>query len=468
MAAEINKALVFKDGKVQRIKDDQALEVGVGLKMQEAGAAPSAEDAFGKLYSLSTEGTSSTTLYFMDDAGTSHYLQPDGIEELTEPQDGQFAVNFDPGLPSMRTVVLTQATDFSSVESTLQAGRSVALHIKNNTESDIEITFPSNIDAEGAEVSRWTWLGGTTPTVIPANTDSILSLVSLGTTEDDMLAAFSYDDSEQVTGQGTPDYLAVFENPRDIRSAFLYLYEDDPDIDGVNEVTRLGIGKGFGPEFEEDGTTPTQLTPPEVSLHVASNQPQTEAILKLQSNDDAFKMFALNNAPEGAIAGDIGDIAVDGTNGSVYFKSSFSEENPTTGWVRFATDTQTYAVQGTLLANEVAYFVNGSNNTVARATALATANDNFVEARVAGLVVAVVNGEAQVQTDGVFKNAAFETGLTLAAGQPVYLSKTAGKLTNSVTDLGENEVVAEIGIIVNVSSNLAADVLIQPKPIVVL
>jgi len=464
MTAEINKALVFKDGKVQRIKDDQALEVGVGLKMQEAGEAPLAEDAFGKLYSLSTQGTSSTTLYFMDDAGTSHYLQPDGIEQLAEPQDGQFAVDFDPGLPSMRTVVLTQATDFSSVADTLQAGRSVALHIKNNTESDIEITFPSTTDAEGVEVSRWTWLGGTTPTVIPANTDSILSLVSLGTTEDDMLAAFSYDDSEQITGQGTPDYLAVFENPRDIRSAFLYLYEEDGD--GANGVTRLGIGQGFGPEFEEDGTTSTGLTPPEVSLQVASNQPQTEAILKLQSNDDAFKMFALNSAPEGAITGDIGDIAVDGTNGSLYFKSSGG--NTTTGWVRFATDTQTYAVQGTLLANEVAYFVGGSNNTVARATALATADGNFVEARVAGLVVAVVAGEAQVQTDGVFKNAAFETGLTLAAGQPVYLSKTAGKLTNSVTNLGENEVVAEIGIIVNAASNVAADVLIQPKPIVVL
>lgn len=505
---ELNKALVFQDGKVQRVGDATRLTIGAGIEPAEAAggkppsiavgaglefdlnagipqhqiknaelllnrlsAPPSHLASYGKFYALADNAetaTSTSKLFFLDDAGTSHFLQNDGLSTITEPATGSLYVDFDPALPVMRTVILTKATDFASTAGSLKPGRAVSLHIKNDSAEEIEVTFPLNGDAQ-----RWTWLGGTAPTVIPAGQESILSLVSLGTSEDNVLAAFSYNDSEQITGSGTPDYLAVFENQRDIRSAFLYLYEEDDNSDDVADYTRLGIGRAFGPTLQEDGTTPTGLISPAASLHVHSNKAgAAEAIAKLQSTDAAFKMFALNASPEGVVTGSLGDIASDSTNGSLYFKSSGGDSN--TGWQQLATATHFFTVSGALAVGEACYFVDNSNDTVAQASAAAQAAP-YKQARFAGIVVAIVGGKAEVRMSGVYEGASFAGGLTLRAGDPVFLSTVSGKLTNDVSAFTEGQIVAEVGVISRatlvdpqVPGVYSVDVVIQPKNIVVL
>lgn len=503
---ELNKALIFQDGKVQRVADTDRLTIGAGIEPAEvAGQKPasiavgaglqfdlSADNApqhqiknaelllnrlsgaptnlanYGKFYALADDavGTTSTSkLFFLDDTGTSHFLQNDGLSTITEPVTGPLEVDFDPALPVMRTVTLTKATDFATVAASLKPGRAVSLHVQNASADAIEVTFPLNGDAQ-----RWTWLGGTTPTTIPAGQSSILSLVSLGSSDDSILAAFSYDDSEQITGSGTPDYLAVFENQRDIRSAFLYLFEEDENSDGVADYTRLGIGSAFGPETDANND-PTGLITPVASLHVHSGKEGiTEAIAKFQSTDAGFKLFALDEAPEGVVTGSAGDLASDSTNGSLYFKSSGTDTS--TGWQQIAFESQFFNVLvGTeLAAGEACYFAGSANDTVGKASAV-TSGSPYKEARFAGFAVAAsAGGRVELRMSGLFENAVFAAGLTLAAGDPVFLSKTSGKLTNDVSAFGESDVVAEIGVITSVANpnSQLADVLIQPKTIVVL
>lgn len=501
---ELTKALVFREGKVQRLADADRLTVGAGIEPAETAqgkpasiavgaslqfdltagglpqhqvknaelllnrlaSAPNSLSSYGKLYALADEDadtTSTSKLFFLDDEGTSHFLQNDGLLELTEPAQGSLLVDFDPSLPVMRSILLTKATDFATVAASLKPGRAVSLRVKNNTAEALDVTFPLNGDAQ-----RWTWLGGTTPTTIPAGQESILSLVSLGTTNDSILAGFSYNDSEQVTGQGTPDYLAVFENARDIRSAFLYLYEEDTNSDSVADYTRLGIGRAFGPETTSDNQ-PTGLITPAASLHVHSNKAGAEeAIAKFQSTNAAFKLFALNAAPEGVVTGSAGDLASDSTNGSLYFKSAGTDTN--TGWQQLAFETKFFTVNAgsALAANEACFFVDNANDIVDQAKANATSASKYKEARFAGLVASVVSGKAEIRMSGLFAGASFVSGSVLKAGDPVYLSKTAGKLTNDVSGFVAGDVVAEIGVISKAISSTSADVVIQPKAVVVL
>jgi hypothetical protein len=120
-----------------------------------------------------------------------------------------------------------------------------------------------------------------------------------------------------------------------------------------------------------------------------------------------------------------------------------------------------------LTAGDVAYVSSNDTASAAIATAAATA-------RCAGLVSVVGGaGVGKVQVGNVYAAANFIAGLTaLSAGQPVFLSKTLGKLTNDVSAFVSGDVVAEVGIVTKSISgtggNGAADVLWQPKSIVVL
>ena len=120
-----------------------------------------------------------------------------------------------------------------------------------------------------------------------------------------------------------------------------------------------------------------------------------------------------------------------------------------------------------LTAGDVAYVSANDTASAAIATAAATA-------RCAGLVSVVGGaGVGKVQVGNVYAAANFISGLTaLSAGQPVFLSKTLGKLTNDVSAFVSGDVVAEVGIvtksITGTGGDGAADVLWQPKSIVVL
>jgi hypothetical protein len=57
-----------------------------------------------------------------------------------------------------------------------------------------------------------------------------------------------------------------------------------------------------------------------------------------------------------------------------------------------------------------------------------------------------------VQPIASYATANFIAGLTLAAGDPVYVSLTSGKLTNNVTGFAPGTVVTEVGIVDDASA----------------
>jgi len=119
-----------------------------------------------------------------------------------------------------------------------------------------------------------------------------------------------------------------------------------------------------------------------------------------------------------------------------------------------------------LVVGDAAYISADNTGSPTDATVSATA-------RAAGLVHTIGGpGVGQVQVLGIFNEANFVAGLALAAGNPVYLSKTSGKLTNDVSAFVPGDVVAEIGLVMRVinagGGDGAADVLLQMKVITVL
>ena len=69
---------------------------------------------------------------------------------------------------------------------------------------------------------------------------------------------------------------------------------------------------------------------PSSVLHTDSNADNSTAILTLENTAGDSQFFRVDATPEGSITGSVGDIAIDGTNGTVYVKSSGDATN--TGW----------------------------------------------------------------------------------------------------------------------------------------
>jgi len=77
--------------------------------------------------------------------------------------------------------------------------------------------------------------------------------------------------------------------------------------------------------------------------------------------------------------------------------------------------------------------------------ALASANETSAEALAGICLVAATSGNPTVVTKGCLVNALFVAGLTVAVGDPVFLSKTAGSLTNDVSSFGSGDVIKKVG-----------------------
>ena len=104
--------------------------------------------------------------------------------------------------------------------------------------------------------------------------------------------------------------------------------------------------------------------------------------------------------------------------------------------------------------------------------------------RTTGVAIAVARSVGSVHTiggpglgkvllSGLYPTANFIAGLVLAAGDPVYLSATTGKLTNVLTGFAVGNVVAEVGIVADASAYvtplfLTASVVVSIKAPVVL
>ncbi|MCD4756606.1 hypothetical protein K8R20_03260 [bacterium] len=73
---------------------------------------------------------------------------------------------------------------------------------------------------------------------------------------------------------------------------------------------------------------------PTTTLHINSNAVNATALLTLANTAGDFQFFRVDATPESSVAGSIGDLTVDGTNGDMYIKASGDGTN--TGWERLA------------------------------------------------------------------------------------------------------------------------------------
>jgi hypothetical protein len=170
-------------------------------------------------------------LYFVDSDGYSHYVMPDGLVTLSGLSP---VVDFSPELPSFRTINLSGTTAFSA--SNYGSGRAVSVRMVAGA-STRAISFPNG----------WKWLGGGSgPTSVPANKVAMVSVVSYGSDESDVVAGWSYTDSAVITGNATTGQIAFFNGDRNISG------ETNLQWDAAND--RLLIGS---------------VASPAASLHVA-------------------------------------------------------------------------------------------------------------------------------------------------------------------------------------------------------
>jgi hypothetical protein len=156
---------------------------------------------------------------------------PDGLVTLSGLSP---VVDFSPELPSFRTINLSGTTAFSA--SNYGSGRAVSVRMVAGA-STRAISFPNG----------WKWLGGGSgPTSVPANKVAMVSVVSYGSDESDVVAGWSYTDSAVITGNATTGQIAFFNGDRNISG------ETNLQWDAAND--RLLIGS---------------VASPAASLHVA-------------------------------------------------------------------------------------------------------------------------------------------------------------------------------------------------------
>lgn len=393
-------------------------------------ALPSGSAGYGKL--AMKDGDSA--LYFVDPAGQAHYTMPDGLSSLGS-VSGSVSVDFDPAIPSYRTLTVAGALTFASAN--LGAGRGISIRLDNSAGITRALTFPGS----------WTWLSGSAPTQVEASKVGIVSLVAYGSADSDVVAAWSYSDSVGITGAGTAGQVAYFDGTRTITSEGGLAWDETND--------RLNIGAA-------DNSTHS------ANLRVGGTAHIGGAVW-LDGDVDLGDAAADTITVNGAMALASG-ASFDGVLGTVTIPEQFSigTGNATSANVTAANlNTLTGGSDASSLhshasAGGVVVALNTAANSLAAGDVVcadpaaasqvkkADADASQASARVLG----VVESAGKVTLGGLAASK-FVGGLSPAPaiGEPVYLSQTAGVLTNVAPTAGA---ISEVGIIVDASAYAGA------------
>lgn len=113
------------------------------------------------------------------------------------------------------------------------------------------------------------------------------------------------------------------------------------DLQSTGDFVIQDAGTPFA-IFTDGGYFGVGNTSPISVFHIDSNAANTAAIATLENTGGDLQFFRSDATPEGSITGSIGDLTVDGTNGTAYIKSSGNATN--TGWVQFGGQTGKTAV----------------------------------------------------------------------------------------------------------------------------
>lgn len=209
-----------------------AAKVNGVVSLGEVAEAPAGEAGYGKLFAKTDDG-----LYFVDSEGVSHYILLDGYVQLS---GTSVDLDASPSLPVYRSLSMTGATTFTT--SNLGVGRSVSVRLVAGA-SERTVTFPAG----------WSWLGGATPTAVPADKVALLSFVAYGPADTDVIAAWSYNDSEAISGGGTTGQVAFYDGTRSISGEANLTWDAENDRLVVGTVASPAANLHVGGSAQVDG-----------------------------------------------------------------------------------------------------------------------------------------------------------------------------------------------------------------------
>jgi len=383
---------------------------------------PLGATGYGKLAVKDGDGA----LYFVDATGQAHYTMPDGLLALSGATQ---TLDFDPELPSFRDLPLSGNTTFSTDSASLVAGRSMSIRLDNSAGGSARLlTFPNT-----AGVQKWTWLGGSPPAQVDAGDVAVISLMCYGTTDESIVAAWSYSESVQITGLGAAGQVAYFDGTRTIKSEGGLTWDETHD--------RLIIGSA--------------LNPNDANLRVGGSAHISGAVIfdgNVTLGDASGDAITVNGAMSLASGA-----SFSGVSGTVTLPTQFSigTGNAVSANVTAANlNTLTGGSDASSLHSHKANAIDGltTTGTAAGDVVYVDTNDTVLKGDPTNInksfILGVVTAAGVVATSGrVAAKFAASLSPAPAAGKPCYLAAD-GKLTTVAPTSG---VIADVGIVLNAS-----------------
>jgi hypothetical protein len=171
----------------------EVLSVNGRVAIAETTVPTTNTPGYGKLWA----DTADQTLHFYDNS-IDYLVTPNTVATLVvtpvvlPSTFDTTTLDFAPNLPPIKTVALTttggRSGNLEFATSNLLASRNISVRVEGDTVSR-NLAFPAG----------FTWLGGTIPTVLPANQTAILSLAAFGGADTDVVASWSVDANTVVT-----------------------------------------------------------------------------------------------------------------------------------------------------------------------------------------------------------------------------------------------------------------------------
>ena len=507
---------------------------------------PTNTAGYGKLWA----DTAAKTLHFYDNS-IDYLVTPNTVATLVvtpvvlPSTFDTTTLDFAPNLPPIKTVALTttggRSGNLEFATSNLLASRNISVRVEGDTVSR-NLLFPA-----------WTWLGGTTPTVLPANQTAILSLAAFGGADTDVVASWSVDANTVVTSVtaslplassgGTTPNLSITAGTASgelltwngsawvaaapatggtVTSVTLAASTTGLTISGAASQTitssgtftlggTLAVGNGgtgtstaftagsvvfagasgvYAQDnanlFWDNGNERLGIgiAVPTASLHVAGNvlaKNATNSTTAFQVQDAAGTVildvdttnvrvgigavpathsFEIYNAFAVAAGGRIhtydgsaptdGQVLIGTTAGGNFAKAAITagagiSVTNGAGSITIAATGSAIDMDTSGVAVADACYVSASG-VVSRASAFAPTAPKYRQARVVGIAsTSAVAGKVLMSGKAT---ATFVSGLTLVAGDPIYLSLTSGLLTNDVSAItASGDAIAEVGML---------------------